>query len=66
MESMGGVEARVQSMWRCGRWLSRHRFRQGTRVMREMGERDIREWRLHSSTSDYILQRSVEWTDLDI
>ena len=46
----------------------------GTRVMRETGERetredgkrDIREWRLHSSTSDYILQRSLEWTDLDI
>jgi hypothetical protein len=27
MESMGGVETRVQSVWRCGRWLSRRRFR---------------------------------------
>jgi hypothetical protein len=40
----------------------------GTRVMRETGERetredgkrDIREWRLHSYTSDYILQRILE------
>jgi hypothetical protein len=28
MESMGGVKTRVQSMWRCGRWLTRRIFRQ--------------------------------------
>jgi hypothetical protein len=38
----------------------------GERETREDGKRDIREWRLHSYTSDYILQRILEWTDLDI